>query len=115
MIAESIFLLPNGTFFVELVAVVVILLIMTKYILPPLNKAMESRQEKIRLSLEAADEARAEAAAAADERAQVLAQARDQAREIVAAAQATADQVKAEAADAVRRSTTASCPRPSPR
>jgi F-type H+-transporting ATPase subunit b len=97
MIAESIFLIPNGTFFVELAAFVVILIIAWTKILPPLNKAMEARQEKIRLSLEAADEARAEAAAAADERAKVLAQARDQAREIVAAAQATADQVKAEA------------------
>jgi len=98
MIAVSIFLLPNGTFFVELLVVLVILLIVTKYILPPLNKAMEGRQEKIRASLEAADLARAEAAAAGDERAKVLAQARDQAREIVASAQTTSDQVKAEAA-----------------
>ncbi len=94
----SIFLLPNGTFFIELVTVVVILLLMTKYILPPLNKALESRQEKIRESLAAADAARAEAAAAGDERAQLLTAARDQAREIVAAAQATSDQVRAEAA-----------------
>jgi F-type H+-transporting ATPase subunit b len=94
----SIFLLPNGTFFIELVTVVVILLLMTKYILPPLNKALESRQEKIRESLAAADAAKAEAAAAGDERAQLLTAARDQAREIVAAAQATSDQVRAEAA-----------------
>jgi F-type H+-transporting ATPase subunit b len=94
----SIFLLPNGTFFIELVTVVVILLLMTKYILPPLNKALESRQEKIRESLAAADAAKAEAAAAGDERAQLLSAARDQAREIVAAAQATSDQVRAEAA-----------------
>jgi F-type H+-transporting ATPase subunit b len=85
MIAESIFLLPNGTFIVELVVVAVILYLVTKYILPPLNKAIESRQEKIRSSLELADQARAEAAAADDEKAKVLAQARDQAREIVAA------------------------------
>jgi F-type H+-transporting ATPase subunit b len=98
MIATSVFLLPNDTFFVELVAVAVILFLMTKYILPPLNKAMEARQEKIRESLEAADVAKAEAAAAGDERAQLLAAARDQAREIVAAAQTTSDQVKAEAA-----------------
>ena len=98
MIAESIFLIPNGTFFVELAAFVVILIIAWKKILPPLNKAMEARQEKIRLSLEVAEEARAEAAAATDERAKALSQARDQAREIVSAAQATADQVKAEAA-----------------
>jgi F-type H+-transporting ATPase subunit b len=97
MIATSVFLLPNGTFVVELVAVVVILFLVTKYILPPLNKAMESRQEKIRSALEAADLARAEAAAAGDEKAQVLTQARDQAREIVSGAQTTSDQVKAEA------------------
>jgi F-type H+-transporting ATPase subunit b len=98
MISASIFLLPNGTFFIELVTVVVILLLMTKYILPPLNKALESRQEKIRESLAAADAAKAEAAAAGDERAQLLTAARDQAREIVAAAQATSDQVRAESA-----------------
>jgi F-type H+-transporting ATPase subunit b len=98
MIATSVFLLPNGTFFIELVTVVVILLLMTKYILPPLNKALEARQEKIRASLEAADAAKAEAAAAGDERQQLLVATRDQAREIVAAAQATSDQVKAEAA-----------------
>jgi F-type H+-transporting ATPase subunit b len=97
MSTGSIFLLPNGTFFVELVVVVVILWLVTKYILPPLNKAMEERQEKIRSALEAADQARAEAAAADEERAKVIAAARDQARAIVAAAQATADQVKAEA------------------
>ena len=94
MIATSVFLLPNDTFFVELVAVAVILFLMTKYILPPLNKAMEARQEKIRESLEAADAAKAEAAAAGDERAALLNAARDQAREIVAAAQTTSDQVK---------------------
>ncbi|HEY1762764.1 MAG TPA: F0F1 ATP synthase subunit B, partial [Acidimicrobiales bacterium] len=97
MIGTSIFLLPNGTFFVELLVVAVILFLMTKYILPPLNRAMESRQEKIRSALAAADAARAEAAAADDERAQVLAQAREQARAIVAGAQETSDQLKAEA------------------
>ena len=96
MIAESIFLIPNGTFIVELAVVAVILFLVTKYILPPLNKAMENRQEQIRGALDAADKASAEAAAAGDERAKVLAAARDQAREIVAAAQATSDSVKAE-------------------
>jgi F-type H+-transporting ATPase subunit b len=96
MISASIFLIPNGTFFIELVTVAVILLLMTKYILPPLNKALESRQEKIRESLAAADAAKAEAAAAGDERQQLLSAARDQAREIVTAAQATSDQVKAD-------------------
>ena len=97
MIATSVFLLPNGTFVVELVTVVVILFLVTKYILPPLNKAMESRQAKIRTSLEVAEMARAEAAASDDARALALAEARDHAREIVANAQALSDQVKAEA------------------
>jgi F-type H+-transporting ATPase subunit b len=98
MIGTSVFLLPNGTFVVEVVAVLLILFLAAKYILPPLNKAMESRQEKIRESLEAADVAKAEAAAAGDERQQLLVAAREQAHLIVAAAQATSDQVKAEAA-----------------
>jgi F-type H+-transporting ATPase subunit b len=97
MFVESIFLLPNGTFIVELLVVAVLLFAVTKYLLPPLNKQLEARQEKIRSSLDEADRVRAEADAADDERAKVLSQARDQAREFVAAAQATADQVKAEA------------------
>jgi F-type H+-transporting ATPase subunit b len=96
MIAESVFLLPNGTFFVELLVLVVIVVITTKYILPRFNKFLESRQAMIRTSLEAAEEARAAAAASDDERVHVLADAREQAREITAAAQALADQVKAE-------------------
>lgn len=96
MIAESVFLIPNGTFFVELLVVIIILVLAAKFVLPPLNKALEDRQEKIRTSLAAADQARAEAAAAGDERQQLLTDARNQAREIVASAQATSDQIKAE-------------------
>ena len=97
MFAESVFLLPNGTFVVELVVVAVILYLVTKYLVPPINGALEARQEKIRTALEAADAARADAAASDDERQRILNEARDNAREIVASAQATADQVKAEA------------------
>ncbi|MFI5036078.1 MAG: F0F1 ATP synthase subunit B [Acidimicrobiales bacterium] len=97
MIAESVFLLPNGTFFVELAVVVVILYLVTKYILPPLNRAIESRQAKVAAALAAADEARVAAAATDEQRVHVLADAREQAREITAAAQALADQVRAEA------------------
>ncbi len=98
MIAESVFLLPNGTWFVELAVLVVILWVAKRYILPPLNKMVESRQEKIRTALESADAARAEAAAADDERQRVLAEAREQARQIVESAQAVAEQVRSEAA-----------------
>ncbi|NNN02454.1 MAG: F0F1 ATP synthase subunit B [Acidimicrobiaceae bacterium] len=93
----SIFLLPNGTFFVELAVVVIILFFVTKYVLPVLNKSIEARQEKIRTALLAADEARAAAAAAEDERARLLHEAREHAREIVQSAQTLAEQVKSEA------------------
>ncbi len=96
MSTGSIFLLPNGTWFVELAVVVIILWVVTKYALPMLNAAIEARQDKIRTALAAADEARAAADAAGDERARVLTEAREQAREIVANAQALSDQVKAE-------------------
>jgi F-type H+-transporting ATPase subunit b len=93
----GIFLLPNGTFFIELAVSLVLIFLIYKYVLPPLNKAMEERQEKIRSSLEAADAARADAEAADDERRNVLEAARQQAREIVATANRTAEQVRTDA------------------
>jgi F-type H+-transporting ATPase subunit b len=94
MTTASIFLLPNGTFFIELVVSLVLIFLIYKYVLPPLNKAMQDRQEKIRVALESADQARADAEAADDERRSVLEQARQQAREIVATANHTAEQVR---------------------
>ncbi len=96
MIATSLFLLPNGTFFVEVVVVLAILWVMKNKVLPILNKSIAERQDKIRTALEAADQAQAQAAAAGDEREKILSAARDQAREIVASAQATSDQIKSE-------------------
>jgi len=99
MQTASIFLLPNGTFFVELAVFLLIVFLITKYILPPLNRAMEERQAHIKASIEAADAARADAAAADDERRSALEEGRRQAREIVASANRTAEQVVAEAHD----------------
>jgi F-type H+-transporting ATPase subunit b len=96
MIATSLFLLPNGTFVVEVVVVLAILWVMKNKVLPILNKSIAERQDKIRTALEAADQAQAQAAAAGDEREKILSAARDQAREIVASAQATSDQIKSE-------------------
>jgi F-type H+-transporting ATPase subunit b len=96
MQTAAIFLLPNGTFFVELAVFLILVWLITKYIVPPLNRAMEKRQEHIRTALEAADSARADAAAADDERRHALEEARHQAREIVAAANRTAESIKAD-------------------
>jgi F-type H+-transporting ATPase subunit b len=99
MALASVFLLPNGTFFVELVVFLIIVFVIGKYALPPLNRVIAQRQEQIRTSLEAADQARADAAAADDERRHVLEEARQQAREIVALANQTADQVRTDAVE----------------
>ncbi|MEI8056307.1 MAG: F0F1 ATP synthase subunit B [Actinomycetes bacterium] len=102
-IAE-IFLLPNGTFFVELAVFLFIVYAMMKWIIPPINKAMEERQTQIRTSLEAAEVARADAAAADTERRAALDEGRRQASEIIAAAQADrtviVEGARREAADA---------------
>jgi F-type H+-transporting ATPase subunit b len=97
MTTAGIFLLPNGTFFIELIVSIILILAIYKWVLPPINKAMEERQEKIRASLEAADQARADAEAADDERRAVLEEGRHQAREIVAQANRTAEQVRLDA------------------
>lgn len=94
----SLFLLPNATFFVELAVVVLLVVAFWKYVLPPLNRAMAERQQRITDSLEAADQARREAESADDERQRLLEDARAQAREIVASAQQTSEQLRADAA-----------------
>src|SRR5664279_3183038 len=86
-IAASNFLVPNGTFIVVLIAFIVVLGVIAKYVLPPLNKALTERQDQIRGELEAADA----------ERRAVLDHARVQAREIVAQASTSADQIKLKA------------------
>jgi F-type H+-transporting ATPase subunit b len=94
MTTASIFLLPNGTFFVELIIFIVMIVIIGKKIIPPITAALAERQERIRASLDAADQARVDAAAADDERRAVLEEARQQAREVVAQANRTAEAVR---------------------
>jgi len=87
------FLVPNGTFIVVLIAFILVVTVISKYVLPPLNKALTERQEQIRGELEAADQAKADAEEADAERRAALEQARSQARDIISQAQTTADQI----------------------
>ena len=80
----GIFLLPNGTFFIELAISIILILIIMKYVIPPLNAATAKRQEQVRSSLEAADRS-------------VLEESRVTAREIVAQANSTAEAVRVDA------------------
>src|SRR4051794_18577185 len=55
------FLVPNGTFIVELVAFATIVYILGKYVIPPINQAMTRRQDAIRTQFAELDEAKADA------------------------------------------------------
>jgi F-type H+-transporting ATPase subunit b len=101
-IATSNFLIPNATFIVELVAFLVVLAFIGKYVLPYLKKALDERAALIGSQLAAADEAKADATAADADRRAALEEARTQAREIVAQANRTAEQVRADAETSAR-------------
>jgi F-type H+-transporting ATPase subunit b len=96
-LATSNFLVPNGTFIVVLLAFIVVVGIIGRKVLPPLNAVLTERQEKIRSELEAADKAKADAEEADVERQATLEEARHHAREIVATATATAERTVAAA------------------
>lgn len=96
-IATSNFLIPNFTLIVELVAFLIVLAFIAKYVLPYLKKALDERAALIGSQLAAADEAKADATAADADRRAALEEARTQAREIVAQANRTAEQVRTDA------------------
>jgi F-type H+-transporting ATPase subunit b len=76
------FLVPNGTFFVELFAFVLILIVLARYVIPPINKAMTARQEAIRQEFAEAEEAKDKANAAEAEFKAQIADARKEAGRI---------------------------------
>jgi F-type H+-transporting ATPase subunit b len=102
LVASSNFLVPNGTFIAELVAFVIIVGIIAKWILPPLKKAMVAREEEIRRSLDAAADARKAADEGARERQEVLDEARREARTIISQATRVGEKVRSESQEAAR-------------
>ncbi len=97
MIASSNFLVPNGTFIVELVAFIIVLAVIARYVLPPVNRVIKERQTRIEAEMAAADQARQDAAHVEEERRAALEDARRRAREIVEQANRSADQALATA------------------
>ena len=96
------FLIPNMTFVVELMAFIIVLGVLWRYVIPPVRQAMNARQEmarklvsdseKAKQLLEQAQTAHQTAMAnARHEAAQLRAQAEEQRREIVAGASAEAE------------------------
>ncbi len=105
------FLIPNGTFLVELVAFLIILAVIGRFVVPPVERAMRERRERISGLFDEARKAkeRAEEAEAAyhkamhDARAEATAireKARAQGQQIIdelrATAQAEADRITSE-------------------
>jgi len=102
---ESNFLVPNATFLVELGAFAIMVFILGKWVIPPINRAMTARQEAIRQQFadldqakqeanEAEQEFRAQIADARQEAARIREEAREQGAAIVAEMR---DQAQAEA------------------
>jgi F-type H+-transporting ATPase subunit b len=94
---SSNFLVPNGTFIVELIAFAIIVWILSKFVIPPVNRAMARRQEAIREQFADLDEARAAARKAEEEYKSQLADARQAANKIREEARDQGNQIIAEA------------------
>jgi F-type H+-transporting ATPase subunit b len=89
-----IFLIPNGTFLVELVIFIIVLGIVARVILPPLTAARREREERIRAGVEAGEDARSAAAQLDDARRETLERARAEARSVLAEAQRAAEELR---------------------
>ena len=57
-VASSNFLVPNGTFIVEVIAFLFVLWVIGRKVLPIVNEQIEKRQKEIAESLQAAEKAR---------------------------------------------------------
>ena len=97
------FLVPNATFFVELLAFLVILWILSRYVVPIVRKAMDERQAMIRKQVEESEEATRRLAEANERYREALNDARNEAAEIRetarADAQRTVEELRQQARD----------------
>src|SRR5215467_4676248 len=85
-----------GLFIWTIVTFLVLLALLTKFAWRPLLEALESRQERIRKSLEDADRARQELERLQHESAKIMQQARIEAESIVTQTRADADRLREE-------------------
>ena len=95
-LAAENFLLPNATLVVELVAFLVVLFVLWKWVVPPLSESLQQRQEMVRKQVEDSEEASRKLKAAEDRYAQSLAEARNEAAKIRDNARADGERVREE-------------------
>ncbi len=79
---QSNFLVPNATFLVELAVFGLLFFLLAKYVVPPINRAMTSRQDAIRQQFADLDQAKEEAKEAEEEFKAQIADARHEAAKI---------------------------------
>ena len=97
------FLLPNGTFIVELAIFLIILGVFWKYVVPPVRKAMGERQDMIRRQIEESRQAHERLEQAEAKYREVLTVARTEAAKIRDEARAEAGKIKAELREQAER------------
>jgi F-type H+-transporting ATPase subunit b len=95
--ASNNILLPNATIIPEIIAFLVVLWVLGKKVVPPLNRAIETRQRNIAESLKVIEEANTREAAVDEEARNILAEARTQARAVVDNANRVAEQLQTDA------------------
>ena len=101
--AEDNFLVPNGTFFAELAIFLLILFVIWRWVLPPVQKAMTERQEMVRGQIEESRKARERLEEADAKYREALNEARTEAAKIRDEARAEAGKIKSELREQAER------------
>ena len=96
VLAADNFLLPNGTIIAELVAFLIILWVLWKYVVPPLSKSLQARQDMVQKQVEDSEQAQRKLKAAEERYDQALTEARTEAAKIRDTARADAERIREE-------------------
>jgi F-type H+-transporting ATPase subunit b len=96
LLGSSNFLVPNTTFIVELVIFLVVLWLLAKYVLPPLNRVVDERRQAIEREISDAEEAKRKAKELEEEHVRLLEQGRDEARRLRDEATKVGEQLRQE-------------------
>ena len=97
LVATQNFLVPNLTFVFELIAFLIVVGVVAKYVLPPLQKVLEDRQAAIRQGILDSEDAKRRLAAAEAEYRETMDRARQEARAMVDEANRLGEQMRVEA------------------
>jgi F-type H+-transporting ATPase subunit b len=96
VLAASNLLVPNATFVAELIAFLVVLGVVARFILPPINRAMKRRQQEIQTAIENGRQAELRLIAADDEYRKQVEAGRRRARLVVERAHSRNEQLRRE-------------------